>query len=187
MGHSFARASPVSPNGPQQKAVKRLELLPEEAIYLVERGSMFCWKAMDGVDFDDAAGLEDMEGAPMTVQQVFTEMVGTEDLTLEKYHVRLMFDERVECFLTWFVQVFSYLKRLGYVVMRTKPPSSAYLTAEPYSPPLGPRSSLVSRLCSSFIALLHRVFGIFKRTSNSWLPSIFHNGFTYRTYPPDLH
>ncbi|TCD63612.1 tRNA-splicing endonuclease subunit sen54 [Steccherinum ochraceum] len=161
MGHSFARASPVSPNGPQQKAVKRLELLPEEAIYLVERGSMFCWKAMDGVDFDDAAGLEDMEGAPMTVQQVFTEMVGTEDLTLEKYHV------------------FSYLKRLGYVVMRTKPPSSAYLTAEPYSPPLGPRSSLVSRLCSSFIALLHRVFGIFKRTSNSWLPSIFHNGFTY--------
>jgi len=31
--------------------------------------------------------LDDVEGAPMTVQQAFAEMIGKEDLTLEKYQV----------------------------------------------------------------------------------------------------
>ena len=68
-------------NESQDKIGKRLELLPEEAIYLIERGTMFCWKATEQSLADD------MEGEPMTVEQAFAEMIGTEDLTLEKYHV----------------------------------------------------------------------------------------------------
>lgn len=63
---------------------KRLELLPEEALYLIERGSMFCWKPEQSFA-KSSFGLEEMEGVPMTVQQAFAEMIGTEDLTLEKY------------------------------------------------------------------------------------------------------
>ena len=86
MGHSVAR--PLSRSEQKaQKTMKRLELLPEEALYLVERGAMFCWKDSD-VLTSGTAGLEDMEGAPMSVQQAFAEMIGKEDLTLEKYQVR---------------------------------------------------------------------------------------------------
>lgn len=82
MGHSVGRDAPADGTTAKEKVVKRLELLPEEALYLVERGAMFCWKAMEG------AAVDDMEGEPMSVQQAFAEMIGKEDLTLEKYHVR---------------------------------------------------------------------------------------------------
>jgi tRNA-splicing endonuclease subunit sen54 N-term len=73
-----------------EKIQRRLELLPEEALYLIERGAMFCWKEHEL--FSDAQAsrknaLEDMEGSPMSVQQAFVEMIGKEDLTLEKYQV----------------------------------------------------------------------------------------------------
>jgi len=51
---------------------------------------MFCWKEhelFDGLP-PVQTGLEDMEGSPMSVQQAFAEMIGKEDLTLEKYQVR---------------------------------------------------------------------------------------------------
>ena len=72
---------------------KRLELLPEEAIYLIERGSLFCWRESDtdysdNVKKDGENPFEIIEGAPMTVQQAFSEMIGKEGLTLEKYQVR---------------------------------------------------------------------------------------------------
>lgn len=84
MGHSVARASSVSDEA--QKIQKRLELLPEEALYLVERGAMLCWKASD-LPLSSTQGLEDVDGVPMSVQQSFAEMIGIEDLTLEKYQV----------------------------------------------------------------------------------------------------
>ena len=88
MGHSVTRASSATAGGPpEEKAGKRLELLPEEALYLVERGAMFCWKT------SEAEMPEDMEGEPMTVQQAFAEMIGTQDLTLERYQVRLTENE----------------------------------------------------------------------------------------------
>ncbi|KAH9179146.1 tRNA-splicing endonuclease subunit sen54 N-term-domain-containing protein [Lactarius sanguifluus] len=89
MGHSVQRPSKVA-----TKTQKRLELLPEEALYLVEKGALFCWKAT--------------RGAPMSVQQAYAEMIGTQDLTLDRYHT------------------FSYLRRLGYIVARARPPSPAY-------------------------------------------------------------
>ena len=45
MGHSAPR-SMVDEDG-VESLQKRLELLPEEAIYLIERGTMFCWKELD--------------------------------------------------------------------------------------------------------------------------------------------
>ncbi len=84
MGHSVARASN---NDEAKKVQKRLELLPEEALYLVERGAMYCWKTTD-LPLHKTPLLEDMEGIPMSVQQAFAEMIGAEELTLEKYQVR---------------------------------------------------------------------------------------------------
>jgi len=67
-----------------------LELLPEEALYLMERGAMFCWKKHDlfAENTQRVPSLEDMEGSPMSVQQAYAEMIGKEDLTLERYQVR---------------------------------------------------------------------------------------------------
>lgn len=99
MGHSVPRPISSPPSNPQQhKTAKRLELLPEEAIYLVERGSMFCWKAVvdENGSADTSEGLEDMEGAPMSVQQVFTEMIGQDGLSLEKYQVSISIAVLVE-------------------------------------------------------------------------------------------
>jgi tRNA-splicing endonuclease subunit Sen54 len=53
---------------------------------------MFCWMEHDlfgGISRHP--GLEEMEGSPMSVQQAFTEMIGKEDLTLEKYQVCIEF------------------------------------------------------------------------------------------------
>ncbi|KAF8158038.1 tRNA-splicing endonuclease subunit sen54 N-term-domain-containing protein [Crassisporium funariophilum] len=105
MGHSAPR-SVIGEDG-IEKIQKRLELLPEEAIYLIERGALFCWKQTD-LNMGQIPGLNDVVGSPMTVQQAYSEMIGAEDLTLEKF------------------QVFAYLKRLGYVVTRATPPSSSY-------------------------------------------------------------
>ena len=69
-----------------QKIQKRLELLPEEAIYLIERGSMFCWKETD-LNLSEVSGAVEVLGAPMSVQQAYSEMIGTEDLTLDKFQV----------------------------------------------------------------------------------------------------
>jgi tRNA-splicing endonuclease subunit Sen54 len=69
-----------------EKHHKRLELLPEEALYLIERGSVFCWKETS-LDLASVDNFEEILGSPMSVQQAFSEMIGTEDLTLERYQV----------------------------------------------------------------------------------------------------
>lgn len=70
------------------KTYKRLELLPEEAIYLIERGALFCWKATN-LALGQIPGLNgDVLGSPMSVQQAYSEMIGTEEMTLEKFQVR---------------------------------------------------------------------------------------------------
>lgn len=88
MGHSAPRS--VQEEDDASKMQKRLELLPEEAIYLIERGSMFCWKKTD-LEFGEMPGLSDVSGTPMTVQQAFSEMIGKEDLTIEKFQVRRIY------------------------------------------------------------------------------------------------
>lgn len=87
MGHSVLRTLPGAIN--TQKVQKRLELLPEEALYLVERGAMFCSRA-SSIDIPSTLGVDDIEGIPMSVEEAFSEMIGKEDLTLEKYQVCLI-------------------------------------------------------------------------------------------------
>lgn len=84
MGHSAPRR--LCTDSGVAKIQKRLELLPEETIYLVERGSLFCWKESNLL-LSNVPGMEDIPGPPMSVQQVYSEMIGTEDLTLEKFQV----------------------------------------------------------------------------------------------------
>ena len=149
MGHSAPRS--VAAEDGSIKIQKRLELLPEEAIYLIERGSLFCWKSVDTLDgIQKQQGLENVLGAPMTVQQAYAELIGVEDLTLEKY------------------QVFTYLKRLGYVVTRTQPPTPYYPT------PSSTNSNTISKTpSSSILAALHSLFGICGRLVQTLFSPIF--------------
>ncbi|KAF9007910.1 tRNA-splicing endonuclease subunit sen54 N-term-domain-containing protein [Cyathus striatus] len=105
MGHSAPRT--VTREDGSEVVQKRLELLPEETIYLIERGSLFCYKKI-GVDIENVPGLEEVPGAPISVQEAYSDMIGKEDLTLEKF------------------QVYSYLRRLGYMITRTDPPTTYY-------------------------------------------------------------
>lgn len=78
--------------GEKPRTITTLELIPEEALYLVERGSMLCFKSgrrmtpelVQELDPDAASFAEE----PMTVQQAFSEMIGKENLTLARYEVR---------------------------------------------------------------------------------------------------
>lgn len=95
MGHSYPRGrnpgvheyddSKFSNRIMRDKLWNRIELLPEEALYLIERGSMFCWKQEGNIPI--GPNREEFEGTPMTVQNAYAEMIGREDLTLEKYQV----------------------------------------------------------------------------------------------------
>ncbi|KAJ2913372.1 hypothetical protein MD484_g7035, partial [Candolleomyces efflorescens] len=148
MGHSVPRST-VDEDG-AERTQKRLELLPEEAIYLIERGTMFCWKESD-------VRLEGLGGVPMTVQQAYSEMIGKADLTLEKF------------------QVYSYLKRLGYVVTRTRPPNEHYPAAAPF-PTRTSHNSIFryfKRLMGGFSTILCRIFNKF-----DWWHPLRINGFS---------
>ncbi|KAI0344383.1 hypothetical protein BDW22DRAFT_1354394 [Trametopsis cervina] len=156
MGHSVSR--PSAPG--VEKMHKRLELLPEEALYLVERGSLFCWRDAGGETVTSIEG-EDVLGVPMTVQQAFAEMIGTEGLTLEKY------------------QVYSYLRRLGYAITRTVPPSDAYPAAAPFPVTAALRQKslwntlwgIMTRPFARLAQILFRSFDWWRPTHfNLWLP-----------------
>lgn len=81
--------------GAEKGAAGRLWLLPEEALWLVDRGSLDVrWPAVDGEDEDD--------GLPMSVQGAYAAFIDGDSLTLNEY------------------TVFSYLKRAGYIVLRAE-------------------------------------------------------------------
>ncbi|EJD55646.1 hypothetical protein AURDEDRAFT_78886 [Auricularia subglabra TFB-10046 SS5] len=126
IGTSVSRDPPPAP--------KRLELLPEEALYLIERGSMFCWKRTSSDMGSELAGI------PMSVQQAYAEMIGQADTTLDHY------------------QVYAYLKRLGYNVLRTRP----------VPPPALPRwwRRLLNPVCS----LVGRLAGLVYSIGTFFLP-----------------
>ncbi|KAJ7496042.1 tRNA-splicing endonuclease subunit sen54 N-term-domain-containing protein [Mycena galericulata] len=151
IGHSAPRLV-VTANG-TEKHHKRLELLPEEALYLIERGSVFCWKEAN-MDLTGVEGLEEVLGPPMSVQQAFSEMIGTEDLTLERY------------------QVYAYLKRLGYVVTRVTAPNSLYPIPPPFDlTPLNQKpTSILNRIFSIFPLWFAKVSRIVSGGFNWWKP-----------------
>ncbi|MCJ1472525.1 tRNA-splicing endonuclease subunit sen54 [Lambiella insularis] len=84
-GHHFRTMGKVETDG-------RLYLLPEEALYLVERGNLdLRWPAEEG-DCD--------EGLPLSLQSAYAALIGQPGLTLERY------------------TVYTGLKRSGYIVQR---------------------------------------------------------------------
>ena len=183
LGHSASRENAGSDG--TLKIQKRMELLPEETLYLVERGAMYCWKPTDLL-LAKASLLDDMEGVPMSVQQAYAEMIGTEDLTLEKYQVRAHINYPSTGFIQRAIQVYAYLKRLGYVVTRTKPPSPDYPTPPPF-----PRSikatSVLDKLYSGVVSFFVRLARIFVSDRNWWQPicysgRLFHT-MSNREYP----
>ncbi|KAF8478053.1 tRNA-splicing endonuclease subunit sen54 N-term-domain-containing protein [Russula ochroleuca] len=154
MGHSVQRPS-LSASGKSLK--KRLELLPEEALYLVEKGALFCWKAShDGpgedMDWDSAS-----QGAPMSVQQAYAEMIGMQDLTLDRY------------------QTFSYLRRLGYIVTRAKPPSPAYpVPAACPASQRSPTASIFPRVLAALWSPVRRFLSWLVQPSTTWWRPLMH-------------
>ncbi|KIK55364.1 hypothetical protein GYMLUDRAFT_205657 [Collybiopsis luxurians FD-317 M1] len=154
IGHAVPREIAM-PNG-IIKTQKRLELLPEEAIYLIERGSLICWKESTITEYPNDGTFEDVSGSPMTVQQAYTEMIGREDLTMDRY------------------QVYTYLKRLGYTVTRSKPPSVFYPVAAPYPPSISTQlssTSFMKRLASLFSSWISKLFSpIFSHVFDWWRP-----------------
>ena len=166
MGHSAPRASyeGAPGNGTAGKIQKRLELLPEEAIYLVERGSMLCWNASPtGHNMPELTAAiygGPIPGIPMSVQQVYTEMIGRDGLTAEKLQV-LPFATFFRQFPTDIVfgQVYTYLKRLGYVVMRTEPLDAYY----PTPPVFSDMQQLVPSISQRIVARIRRLVSCFVR------------------------
>ncbi|PAV17489.1 Aldo keto reductase [Pyrrhoderma noxium] len=138
----------------KKKAEKVTHLLPEEALYLVERGSMFCWGHID--DSHDPSRIDDnSHSTPMTVQQAYTEMIGRDGLTLERY------------------QVYAYLKRLGYTVIRAKAPDPYYITNN--SSPLSlssstTKNSILSRIYQLVVKTLRELLQPFRRRMDWWDP-----------------
>lgn len=152
MGHSVQRPSKVS-----TKIQKRLELLPEEALYLVEKGALFCWKAShDGPD-EDAGWDSASQGAPMSVQQAYAEMIGTQDLTLDRYHT------------------FSYLRRLGYIVARARPPSPAYPVPAAQALSQQPTTaSIFRRVLAALCSPIRGLSNWFVQPSKTWWRPLVH-------------
>jgi tRNA-splicing endonuclease subunit Sen54 len=95
----------------------RIWLLPEEALYLIERGSLdIRWpdrQQSDGQGADDKDGegvAEDLIGElPMSLQGAYASFMGKSGLTLERY------------------QVFAGLRRLGYTVARAPSWADGYM------------------------------------------------------------
>lgn len=84
------------PKGPHFKTLgksdsrSRLSLLPEEALYLVERGTLnLQWRT------------KDLRDIPMSLQTAYTYLIGSQGLTLERY------------------TVYTSLKRNGYIIHRS--------------------------------------------------------------------
>jgi hypothetical protein len=83
---------------------KHLELLPEEALYMVERGSMLCWKHvecnLEAISNQEGDPIKTV-GEPMSVQHAFSEMLGVENVMLEHYQVGIAISISANRFANW--------------------------------------------------------------------------------------
>ncbi|KIW06607.1 uncharacterized protein PV09_02322 [Verruconis gallopava] len=103
----------------REQKLMRMWLLPEEALWLVERGSL-------DMRYPAEAGQEEDEGLPMSLQGAYAAFIGKESeggLTLEQFIV------------------YQYLKRCGYNVYRARynlhnipRPASSAMTAQGMTP-----------------------------------------------------
>ncbi|KAK4688042.1 tRNA-splicing endonuclease subunit Sen54, partial [Tremellales sp. Uapishka_1] len=126
------------PPGSFAKPKTYTQLLPEEALYLLERGALQIWIGEEPKTAEETeAGIGQwsdeewgVKGAvEMSVMEGFAIFMGKEGLTWERYQVRTShaisdrrcgLDER---------QAYAYLKRLGYTIARTRRFLPEYFTA----------------------------------------------------------
>lgn len=101
-GKSKATEPPSDPNATAMTTTTNtstMELLPEEALYLLERGSMQIWcapSAYGGEDVDGDVGFswdEEVQGfkgmVEMSAMEGFSRFIGQEGLSLERYQVSM--------------------------------------------------------------------------------------------------
>ncbi|KNE96338.1 hypothetical protein PSTG_10305 [Puccinia striiformis f. sp. tritici PST-78] len=119
--------------GRWSKEKKRLELNPEELLYLVERGTVECWS--------DPASAHN-GSTPLSVQQAWTQIIGTHQLSLDRY------------------QVYAYLKRLGYIVLRKEDVDSVWLSSS--SSQIKAKPTTGSSFMINFLSLIHNPLFTFK-------------------------
>lgn len=62
---------------------KQMELLPEEALYMVERGVIELWREGEATD-------DGFARVPMSVQQAWSELIGHDELTVERFQVSVL-------------------------------------------------------------------------------------------------
>ena len=109
----------------------------------------------------------------MSVQQAYAEMIGKEDLTLERYQVRSFASgHREHGQLSSNGQVYAYLKRLGYIVTRVKQPTPSYPIPPPYPSPISAvqRRSLMEVVLHPLKFLLFRIAALLTPAFNWWSP-----------------
>ncbi|EIW67947.1 hypothetical protein TREMEDRAFT_14304, partial [Tremella mesenterica DSM 1558] len=100
------------------KGKSSVQLLPEESLYLLERGSLQIWVGPEG---DDGIGQWDEEfqgvkgAVEMSVMEGYGNFLGREGLTWERY------------------QAYAYLKRLGYTVQRSRRFIPSHFLADPFT------------------------------------------------------
>lgn len=136
---------------------------------------MFCWKEHNLFAENTRQGpsLEGVEGSPMSVQQAYAEMIGREELTLERYQVRFFSRRHPRLSqLSYNGQVYAYLKRLGYVVTRVKRPNPSYPMPPPYpsSVCIVQRRSLVQMVLHPLRFVLCHIAILFFPSINWWKP-----------------
>ncbi|KAK2873902.1 hypothetical protein FQN49_002013 [Arthroderma sp. PD_2] len=130
----------------QADSMNRMWLLPEEALYLLERGSLdIRWPAEDIAEGEAPGNTPfDLDGTvPMSLQAAYASFLGRSGLTMERY------------------SVYSGLKRGGYVVIRADSWGEVHHTGEQMrtehkkpTPPQGPGvMSIISQLFSSIFSM----------------------------------
>lgn len=71
------------PLGKYSAERKRLELLPEEALFMLEKGALELWRERKEGEMED----EGEKLVPMTAEQGWAEIIGHDELTLERFAV----------------------------------------------------------------------------------------------------
>ncbi|WOO84720.1 putative tRNA-splicing endonuclease subunit sen54 [Vanrija pseudolonga] len=142
--------------GEHTKTVSRVELLPEEAMYMAERGTLQIWNGRDPeTEEDRQQGVGEwcdkefgVKGAvEMSVMEVFGAFMGKEALTWQRY------------------QAYTVLKRLGYTVQRTRAFIPEHFLPQQEPPRLSFTGSVLALLRSAYDglkALFSRLLGKLK-------------------------
>ncbi|WVQ80847.1 hypothetical protein IAT38_002954 [Cryptococcus sp. DSM 104549] len=148
-----------APDGSKGKGKTSMELLPEEALYLQERGTLQIWIGKDAETEEEIeAGVGEwcaeeygVKGAiEMSVMEAFGAFIGREGLTLERY------------------QAYAYLKRLGYNVQRSRQFIPEHFLTQPTVIRLDEQDPQLPPFTTWWLRLPRWIAGLFKRLGRAF-------------------